>query len=133
VRLPRLRLYAAVLAMIAGPVAAQDANKDHAAATGSWIVKARLVVTVEGAAVEKGAVRITGSKIDAIAATPDTTGVPEAHVVDYPDGVIYPGFVPTRGSAASGTTERAPASRKTASPRRSTRSTRPSPGTSPPA
>jgi imidazolonepropionase-like amidohydrolase len=79
---------AAVLAF-AGLLGAQG----HDAAAGAWIVKAKLVVPVEGAPIEKGAVRISGSKIDALGASVDAGGVPERHVLDFPDGIVYPGLV----------------------------------------
>src|SRR5262245_48666513 len=76
---------ALTLALVTASLLAQE--------SGSWIVKGRLVVPVEGAPIEKGAIRITGAKIDAIGATTDTKGVPEQHIVDFPDGIIYPGFI----------------------------------------
>jgi imidazolonepropionase-like amidohydrolase len=89
VRRPTLKTSLALVLFFAAAAAAQD----HASPQGSWIVKAKLLEPVEGAPVENGAVRITGSKIDAIGAAPDRAGVPDAHVLDFPNGVIYPGFV----------------------------------------
>jgi imidazolonepropionase-like amidohydrolase len=84
---------AACILLLTLTIAAPAAAQDHASAQGAWIVKAKLLVPVDGAPVENGAVRIVGSKIDAIGASPDRAGIPDAHVVDFPEGVIYPGFV----------------------------------------
>jgi imidazolonepropionase-like amidohydrolase len=70
----------------AGTLAGQDTR-------GSWVVKARLIVPVEGANVEKGAVRINGSRIDAIGPATDASGTAGPHVLDFPDGIVYPGLV----------------------------------------
>jgi imidazolonepropionase-like amidohydrolase len=65
----------------------------HDAASGSWVVKAKLVVPVEGASIENGAVRIAGGKIDAIGASVDAAGIPGRHVVEFPEGIVYPGLI----------------------------------------
>jgi imidazolonepropionase-like amidohydrolase len=74
------------LAALTAPAAAQETR-------GSWILKARLVVPVEGAPIEKGAIRISGTKIDAIGPAAGSAGAAEQHVVDLPDGIVYPGLV----------------------------------------
>ena len=81
---------AAVFALVCASAAWGQA---HDGASGSWIVKAKLVVPVEGAPIENGAVRIAGGKIDAIGASVDATGVPGRHVVDFPEGIVYPGLI----------------------------------------
>lgn len=85
-RLP-LAALAAILAL------AGASAQDHAGATGPWIVKAKLVVPVEGAPIENGAIRISGTKIDALGASVNASGVPDRHVLEFADGIVYPGLV----------------------------------------